>query len=551
MRKQQAKAYSYIRFSTAKQAGGDSLRRQTERSTEWAEANGYTLDDSLRLRDLGMSAYSGDNVVRGKLGAFLQAVDSGDVAKGSVLIVESLDRLTRKQVPDALELFLAIVNRGIIIVTLTPEETFDRRTLDMTQLIIVIVILSRAFEESATKSDRVGKAWARKRVKLAEEGVKLSGKCPFWLRLDRSTNTFRLDQRKAAIVREVFRRCADGSGFNRLLQFLNDGTLPAARGKTWQRSSLGRLLRSKAVLGEFKPKDMEIIPDYYPQIITPEEYYAAQSAMDNRRHQPGRKGKHETNLFTGLIRDGRDGSTVTLTVKGTRQTGPQIVSSAASRGVAGSRYLAFCYQTFERVFLQEISGLTPADLYPPTDKRDGKAVELRKLTSKISVIDGQLAEMAEAEVEVGKTKTMAIRAARLEADRDRLAVEVEELRATMATQSATSLASSQELITLLQSTTDKEALLDLRTRIKSKLASLVDSITVWIDGSRNDRSIFVCVLWRDGGMRNLSIRKRITYAGKERKSTHHVTYEVGQKCTFRKDDVPLLHDLLSTGVIHP
>lgn len=113
------RVYSYIRFSTPEQLKGDSLRRQLKMSEDWCERNGCTLDHSLKLHDLGVSAFKGRNATHGKLAAFLDAVDQGRVPKGSVLLVESLDRLTRNQVGEALELFLGILRRGIRIVTLT------------------------------------------------------------------------------------------------------------------------------------------------------------------------------------------------------------------------------------------------------------------------------------------------------------------------------------------------------------------------------------------------------------------------------------------------
>lgn len=110
------KAYSYIRFSTAKQQSGDSLRRQEKLATEYAARHSLDLDNSS-YRDLGMSAYRGKNASEGSLKLFLDAVDQALIAKGSYLLVESLDRLSRAEVPDALELLLGIIRRGIVVVS--------------------------------------------------------------------------------------------------------------------------------------------------------------------------------------------------------------------------------------------------------------------------------------------------------------------------------------------------------------------------------------------------------------------------------------------------
>jgi Resolvase, N terminal domain len=71
--KTKSQAYSYIRFSSPQQMQGDSLRRQTEASEEYAAAHGLRLDYSLNLRDLGVSAYRGRNSTEGALAGFMTA----------------------------------------------------------------------------------------------------------------------------------------------------------------------------------------------------------------------------------------------------------------------------------------------------------------------------------------------------------------------------------------------------------------------------------------------------------------------------------------------
>ena len=113
---------------------------------------------------MGVSAFRGRNAKVGALAGFLKAVETGQVKPGSALIIESLDRLSRDEVGEALELFLGLLRRKIAIVTLVPEEIFDRGSINNpVQLIVAIVIMSRAYEESAIKSERVGQAWKEKK----------------------------------------------------------------------------------------------------------------------------------------------------------------------------------------------------------------------------------------------------------------------------------------------------------------------------------------------------------------------------------------------------
>src|SRR5262249_59367400 len=113
--------------------------------------------------DLGKSAFTGEhrkNPDRHALATFLKMVEAGKVRRGSYLIVENLDRLTREHVRAAVTLFLSILEQGVSIVTTSPERVFRHDSDDMTDVIIAVVELSRGHSESSTKSDRVSKAWA-------------------------------------------------------------------------------------------------------------------------------------------------------------------------------------------------------------------------------------------------------------------------------------------------------------------------------------------------------------------------------------------------------
>ena len=93
--------YSYRRFSSGKQAQGHSLDRQSSMARAWCVERGLTLDESLSIADLGVSAFSGKNAVDGALSGFLAAAKSGKIPPGSILLLESLDRLSRSAISDA------------------------------------------------------------------------------------------------------------------------------------------------------------------------------------------------------------------------------------------------------------------------------------------------------------------------------------------------------------------------------------------------------------------------------------------------------------------
>lgn len=68
-------------------------RTPTARSRRaFVETHGLHLAETLQ--DLGISAFRGDNAQTGELGRFLQRIENGEIPPSSVLVAESLDRLT-------------------------------------------------------------------------------------------------------------------------------------------------------------------------------------------------------------------------------------------------------------------------------------------------------------------------------------------------------------------------------------------------------------------------------------------------------------------------
>ena len=118
-----AKVYSYTRFSTPEQASGDSSRRQSDAALRWAKGKGLELDAALSLTDEGVSAYRGGNVEEDRgLGAFLFACREGLIERGSYLLVESLDRISRMTPRRVQRLLDDIVDAGVTIVTLNDGQ---------------------------------------------------------------------------------------------------------------------------------------------------------------------------------------------------------------------------------------------------------------------------------------------------------------------------------------------------------------------------------------------------------------------------------------------
>src|SRR5258708_377101 len=165
------RAISYLRFSTAAQSLGHSEKRQIEDAEAYCLKHGLSLVASDQLSDLGLSAFRGANRTVGALGGFLEAMRAGRIPRGTYLIVESLDRVSRETAVRAVNQFSEIILAGIKLVTLKDQLVHSEETVNAEpyRLFHSLALMIAANAESALKAERVSKAWANKR-NLAKSG---------------------------------------------------------------------------------------------------------------------------------------------------------------------------------------------------------------------------------------------------------------------------------------------------------------------------------------------------------------------------------------------
>jgi len=298
-----AKVYSYLRFSDPKQAAGTSANRQLEYARRWAAERGMTLDAALSMQDEGLSAYHQRHVSRGALGVFLQAVDGGQIPKGSVLIVEGLDRLSRAEPIQAQAQLAQIINAGITVVTASDGREYNRAGLKAQPMDLVysLLVMIRAHEESDTKSKRVRAAIHRQCqtwIAGTWRGIVRNGREPHWFRHDGTA--FQIVEDRGTAVRLALRMFRDGHGAVRIMRTLAEQGMQLTNGGN-PSSQLYRIIRNRALIGE---KVLEVegheyrLEGYYPALITPAEFADLQQVTGQRVRQ---KGTGEIpGLLTGL-----------------------------------------------------------------------------------------------------------------------------------------------------------------------------------------------------------------------------------------------------------
>lgn len=416
------RVYSYTRFSTPEQAQGDSKRRQSDGAARWTErknaerlAEGLpllSLDETLRLHDLGVSAFRGANTGEDRgLGGFLFACRQGLIAPGSYLLVESLDRISRMTPRRVSRLLDDVVDAGVTIATLSDGQEYDALRLDSdpTALLIALMVSWRAHEESKVKGQRVAAAWAEKRRRV-REGLDpmLTRRGPAWLRW--KDDEWQERQPHADTVRRVYQMTLEGVGEHRIAERLNTECVPVmGRGAMWHRSTVAKLLRNPAAIGTLTPGRMEYgtgkrerrleaaIPGAYPAVVAEADWLAVRALKDGLA--PSVKGRGAkaplSNLFAGLARCPDCGAAMTRVYKGSGPKGgkAKLVCTRAKAGAADHPYRSLPLDILHDAFERDWQAIL-ADV-PAGEAGDGLDAEHSNLAAVISATEDDLERLTD------------------------------------------------------------------------------------------------------------------------------------------------------------
>jgi DNA invertase Pin-like site-specific DNA recombinase len=295
--------HPYCRISHPDQRKGGGLLRQTSEETSQAllafcKRFAFTLSKRFWVDD-GVSAWKGLNASpEHQLGQFITVANRGTIRPGDCLIVENLDRLSRQDIWAAMGLVNDLKQLGIHIGRLDTMQLLRAEDKDIGSFFAAAGEFYRGNSESNAKSMRNGAAWKRKRKSAKDKGTTITNCLPAWIR--------HVDGRREAIpeyvdiIRRIFRLTANGYGhFLIVKKFKSEGVPSFAEGnckseqnkkdRTWARSYIALILSDERVLGRFQPRHRDgspagdVIPDYYPAIITQEEWDAAQGSADQRK----------------------------------------------------------------------------------------------------------------------------------------------------------------------------------------------------------------------------------------------------------------------------
>lgn len=495
------KVYSYARISSTEQKKGHGLQRQRDAAEEYAEKHHMPLDETLRLEDSGRSAFYGEHRKSGVLGQFLRLVEAGGVARGSVLIVEDLDRLSRENPWDAMQQLGDLMKAGIDVLTTRDMQKYSRADdSNPAAPIIATVRMFLAHDESKKKSTRLRAVWKSKREKARNGGRKLTGMCPAWLKLSKDKRRYEVIPERAALILKVYQEKLAGKGIESIARELNEsGVLWSKKG--WHKSYLAYILHTPAVIGEFTPHGRingkrqpvgEPIPDYYPAVVPKPLYYQVQQQFEQNQttYKGGRNGKIR-NLFAHLVKCSYCGAPMQFLDKRPKRGGvSRLMCDNARRGLGCSRH-AIQYPEFERLMLTYCIGLRPQDLLADDSETASQVTllhgklaaakaELSGIATQVENLADSIANTADKRVREVLEKRLSDALAKqpaLEKESGRLKRKIDTLsRSFEATQAI--LDSLKGLFKFLDTETG-ERLISVRRKLKMELRKLIDRIDVY------------------------------------------------------------------------
>ncbi|KAK48205.1 integrase [Caballeronia jiangsuensis] len=322
------RVYSYLRFSNAKQASGASIARQLDYAVKWAEQHGMELDTSLTLKDEGLSAFHEKHIEKGNFGVFLKAIEDGLIPPGSVLIVESLDRLSRAEPIIAQAQLYGILIAGIEVVTAADNTRISLESVKKNPgiLFLALGVSMRANEESERKKDRIldaahrnAQAWqagtSRKRAAV--------GKDPGWVKYNAKTNEYELLPEFVTPLMAMLGYFRAGASTRRCFAMLHEAGIPLPPPKLdlhgkLKKTRMGNVISGLAnttrlydimsnraligektiVLGKSQYHDAQtyVLSGYYPPLMTEAEF----EELQQMRKQGGRVANHQSRIV-GII----------------------------------------------------------------------------------------------------------------------------------------------------------------------------------------------------------------------------------------------------------
>lgn len=274
----------YARVSSGKQINGLSMSLQNDSCLLDNLATQYkTTISPLFYQDAGVSSFKGKNAKDGELSKLLSDIDNGVISASDIIVMRSLDRLSRQKLTASEVLYNRIISTGVCIHTTMDNHLY--KADDPMSSILATLALKTANEESAKKSHLTNR-YASHRIQQAKNGDKLDGfsydiaigRHPFWLVIDKPTKTVRPHPDNWNHARHMIDLALDGHGVTVVMRYAHSVGLPLSY------SACSKMFNSRAVYGTLEithSNEQHVLTNYYPALCTEAEYFQIRAIKDS------------------------------------------------------------------------------------------------------------------------------------------------------------------------------------------------------------------------------------------------------------------------------
>jgi hypothetical protein len=455
---------------------------------------------------------------------------------------------------------LDILDSGINIVQLHPETVFKHERSDMTDIIRAIIELSRGYSESRMKSVRSLANWEHA-VKLAREKNKpIPGRMPAWVTMTEA-GTLELIDDRATVVRQIYEWAAAGYGVTTIVKKLTAAKVPAFGGRVtsedgttrkvegdsygsgqWWTTYVRDILTDKRAIGQYQPRDSQgrkkgdPIPNYYPAVVTEQQFYAVRAAMTGRKNKPGRIGKAVSNLFGGLLKNARDGESYYVNAWSQKGLFIRFLMNKTSREGLSKCY-SFPLSDFEQAILYRLR-----EIDPDTIKPAATTTEVSVIQDELNFIRGRRTELALLLTTQGADLPEVTAALGQLASREKeLLAKVEKNAETVVKPLSNTCREVHRLTDLLYTAKTPEEREDIRLRMRAAFRRWISEIWLLVVPRGKDRLCYVQIYFTDGRRRDYLIFRRSPRGNHKDKMTPARLYvetkpALVPNCDLRKRD---------------
>ncbi len=289
----------YARYSSHSQRE-ESIEQQIAECSAFAQANGIDI--------VGIYA---DKAISGrtdKRNEFQRLMADAEKRKFEVVLAYKSNRIARNML-NALQSETTLKMFGIQ--TLYVKEDFGNTAAGRFAMRSMMNI-NQFYSENMAEDIRRG-------LKDNAEQCKVNGSLPYGYKRGED-GKYVIDEPKAAIVREIFRRVASGDRYSEIIDSLNERGFTTKRGNPWGKNSFHRMLTNERYIGVYEYSGIRK-EDGVPAIIPKEVFYMVQDKLNEGTNEQGLKRKMNAEyLLTGKLFCGECGSPM-VGISGTSRNG--------------------------------------------------------------------------------------------------------------------------------------------------------------------------------------------------------------------------------------